>query len=161
MAKTISGYSRYLLLALAILVADQVTKFVAYEKLLGQPPVDVLPILQWALVFNRGAAFGFLNDAGGAQHYLFSFLAIAVSLLILIWLWKTYDSNRLLAVALALVLGGALGNLVDRLMYQYVIDFINLHWGGWYFPAFNIADTAITIGAIFLVADTLGIGQGK
>ena len=159
MGESLPRYLSYLAVSLGILVLDQVTKFVAYHALLGKPPVDVLPFLQWTLVFNRGAAFGFLNDAGGLQHYFFSGLAMVISLVILVWLWRVHGNNRILAWGLALVLAGALGNLADRLMHQYVIDFISLHYGGWYFPAFNVADTSITFGAILLIADTLGIGK--
>lgn len=154
-------YIGYLGVALVILVLDQVTKRVAYVTLAGHPPVDFLPFLQWALVFNRGAAFGFLNDAGGYQHYFFSGLAALVSLIIMVWLWRVIMVNRLLSWGLVLVLAGALGNLIDRLLHGYVIDFINLHYHDWYFPAFNIADVAITFGAICLIADSLGIGHGK
>ena len=143
-------------MALAILAVDQATKFIAYKLLIGNPPVDFLPFWQWALVFNRGAAFGFLNEAGGYQHFFFSGLAIVISLVIVIWLWRVFMHNRLLAWGLVLVLAGALGNLVDRLLHQYVIDFISLHYRDWYFPAFNVADMAITFGAIFLIADSLG-----
>ena len=159
--KSVTRYFGYLSVALVILVLDQVTKRIAYESLAGHPPVDVLPFLQWALVFNRGAAFGFLNDAGGLQHYFFSGLAMLVSLIILVWLWRAFMINKLLSWGLVLVLAGAIGNLIDRLLHRYVIDFINLHYHDWYFPAFNIADMAITFGAICLIADSLGIGQGK
>ena len=154
-------YIGFLGVALVILVLDQVTKRVAYVTLAGHPPVDALPFLQWALVFNRGAAFGFLNDAGGYQHYFFSGLAALVSLIIMVWLWRVIMVNRLLSWGLVLVLAGALGNLIDRLLHGYVIDFVNLHYQDWYFPAFNIADVAITFGAICLIADSLGIGHGK
>ena len=116
----------------------------------------MLPILQWALVFNRGAAFGFLNDAGGIQHYLFSGLAVTISLILLVWLWREVARNLLLAWGLALILAGAVGNLIDRVRFQFVIDFINLHYHDWYFPAFNIADMAITFGAIIFLIDAFG-----
>ena len=149
---------RYILLialSVAILLLDQVTKWIAYENLLNQPSVDILPVFSLVLVFNRGAAFGFLNDAGGWQHYLFVSLAIGFSLVLLVWIWRERDRNPWLAVALALVLGGAVGNLVDRLVNGFVIDFLLLHYGGWTFPAFNVADIAITFGAILLIADSL------
>lgn len=158
---SIARYLGYLFTAMIIVVLDQVTKAIAYKQLIGQQPIDVLPVLQWALVFNRGAAFGFLNQAGGIQHYIFSTLAIVISIVIVIWLWRIYMKNTILAIGLVLVLAGAIGNLIDRIRFQYVIDFINLHYGDWYFPAFNIADMAITFGAIFLIIDTLGIGQNS
>ncbi len=159
MEKSISVYMRYVLVAVVIVIVDQVTKKIAYTNLLGQAPVDVFSFLQWALVFNRGAAFGFLNEAGGVQHYFFSGLAMVVSVVLLVWLWRSFTTNKLLSWGLVLVLGGALGNLIDRLIYQFVIDFIYFHYQDWYFPAFNIADSAITLGAICLIADSIGIGQ--
>ena len=152
-------YLGYLTFSSFVIILDQITKTIAYQNLLGAEPIDVLPILQWALVFNRGAAFGFLNEAGGVQHYFFSGLAIVVSIVIMVWLWRIYMRNRILAWGLALVLAGAIGNLIDRIRYQYVIDFINLHYNHWYFPAFNIADMAITLGAFLLILDAFGVGQ--
>ena len=148
-------YLVLLALSLGILVLDQITKRMAYENLMGQPAVDVLPIFSLVLVFNEGAAFGFLNDAGGWQHYLFISLASVFSVILLIWIWRERERNLLLASALALVLGGAVGNLADRLMHGFVIDFLLLHYGGWTFPAFNVADIAITMGAILLILDSL------
>lgn len=148
-------YLALLVLSLGILVLDQVTKRMAYENLMGQPAVDVLPIFSLVLVFNEGAAFGFLNDAGGWQHYLFISLASVFSVILLIWIWRERERNLWLASSLALVLGGAVGNLADRLMHGFVIDFLLLHYDGWTFPAFNVADIAITMGAILLILDSL------
>lgn len=153
MEKSIFKYLGYLGISALIIVADQVTKKAAFENLSGQPAIDVLPVLQWVWVENRGAAFGFLNDADGWQHYFFSGLAVVVSIFILVWLWRCFTRNRLLAWSLIMILAGALGNLIDRLQYQYVIDFIYFHYRDIYFPAFNIADTAITLGAILLIID--------
>ena len=158
MIKSWPKYIGYLFFSLIIIIVDQITKQIAYDKLLGVEPIDVMPILQWALVFNRGAAFGFLSQAGGFQHYLFSGLAISVSLVLVVWLWRIYMQNTILAWGLVLVLAGAIGNLIDRLRYQYVIDFINFHYQDWYFPAFNIADMSISLGAILLILDALGFG---
>ena len=151
----------YLMLAGTMVVLDQVTKQLAYRQLLGQPPVDVLPFFRLVLVFNEGAAFGFLNDAGGWQHYFFGGLAVVVSVVLLLWLWRAHDRNAMLSLGLALVLAGAIGNLIDRVNYRYVIDFILLHYQGWYFPAFNLADTVITLGAILLIMDGLGWRTGR
>ena len=145
----------YMALAGIILVLDQGTKQIAYQTLLGQPPVDILPVLQFVLVFNKGAAFGFLSDQGGWQVYLFSGLAILVAIGIPIWIWKICHFNTTLSLGLALVLGGALGNLIDRLQYQYVIDFISVYYNSWYFPAFNVADIAISLGAFCLILDAI------
>jgi signal peptidase II len=159
MTSSLPRYLGYLAVSVFIIILDQITKTFAYQRLLGAEPIEVLPVLQWALVFNRGAAFGFLNNAGGIQHYFFSGLAIVVSMVILIWLWRIFTKNIMLAWGLVLVLAGAIGNLIDRIRFQYVIDFINLHYHDWYFPAFNIADMSITFGALLLILDAFGIGQ--
>ena len=149
----------YLAFAGIVVLLDQLTKQAAGAGLSGRPAVEILPFLQLALVFNRGAAFGFLDDAGGWQHYFLGGLGIVVSLLLVFWLWRSHR-NALLSWALALVLGGALGNLIDRVSHQHVIDFILLHYRGWYFPAFNLADGAITLGALGLILDSLGWRSG-
>ncbi|MGI9311459.1 MAG: signal peptidase II [bacterium] len=143
-----------LLLAAAVMLGDQLSKQAVYARLAEQS-VEVLPFLRFALGFNRGAAFGLLSDAGGWQHYLFVGIAGAVSLALFIWLLRVPSRGALLSLGLALVLGGALGNLIDRISHRYVIDFIVLHWGGWQFPAFNLADGAITLGAAALMIDIL------
>ena len=148
-------YGVFLLLALLVLAVDQVTKSLAYESLLDGPSVDILPVFSLVLVFNRGAAFGFLNDAGGWQQYLFVGLALVFSVVLLVWIWLERERNRWLAIGLSLVLGGAVGNLVDRVTNGYVIDFFLLHYGDWMFPAFNVADVSITFGAIMLILDSL------
>lgn len=149
----------YLLVSALIICIDQVTKQIAYQQLYGQPAIEVFPFLQWVMVFNTGAAFGFLNDVGGWQHFLFGGLAIAVSIFIVVWLRQVYQTNATLSLGLVCVLGGAIGNLIDRLINQYVIDFILLHYQQWYFPAFNVADIAITCGAILLIFDSLRSGN--
>ena len=156
MEKSLSKYLWYIAIAIVLVVVDQLSKQIAYQNLHGQPLIDVMPILQWGLVFNRGAAFGFLNQAGGIQHYFFVSLASIVSVVLLCWLWHSFTDNRLLSWGLTMILAGAVGNLVDRLLYQYVIDFILLHYQNWYFPAFNVADMAITFGVICLLADSFG-----
>lgn len=144
-------YARYLGGVGLLVVLDQITKKIAHTYLLGQPPLDVLPVLQWGLVFNRGAAFGFLNQAGGYQHYFFISIALITIVVIAVWLWRVGPFERVLAWGLSLILAGAIGNLIDRTIYYYVIDFINIHYQNWYFPAFNIADIAITFGACCLI----------
>ena len=146
-------YLRYIIVALLIIALDQATKYIAFNKLYQQPAVDVLPFLQWVMVFNRGAAFGFLSSGGGWQHWLFGGLAIGVSVFILVWLYRICQTQVTLAVGLTLVLGGAIGNLIDRLMHQYVIDFIHIYYQNWSFPAFNIADISICCGAALLILD--------
>lgn len=150
----------YLAFAGVVVAIDQFTKQVAYAHLLGQPSVEILPFFRLELVFNEGAAFGFLSDAGGWQHGFLVTLAVVISLVLVIWLWRLRRQPDLLSWGLALVLGGALGNLIDRISHQYVIDFIVLHYAGWHFPAFNIADGAITLGALALIADSFGWRAG-
>lgn len=152
-------FTAYLALVAVVVVADQLTKQAAYTALWGAAPVEVLPFLRLALVFNRGAAFGFLGDAGGWQHYFLSGLAGVLSVLLAGWLWRAHRRHALLSWGLALVLAGALGNLIDRVSHQFVIDFIVLHYRAWQFPAFNIADSAISIGAAALIIDHLGAAR--
>ena len=155
----VARYAFFIGAALLILALDQYTKVLAYDNLLGQPAVEILPVFSLVLVFNEGAAFGFLHDAGGWQHYLFVGLASVFSLVLIVWIWRECKRNGWLALALSLVLGGAIGNLLDRVNHGYVVDFILLHYSGWTFPAFNIADMAITIGAIMLIIDSLFLSR--
>lgn len=147
------GSLRWLWLALAVLILDQLSKVVAQELLSVHEPVALLPSLNLFLTYNTGAAFSFLRDAGGWQRWLFAVLATAVSVLIVLWLRRLPSAQRWLAAALALVLGGALGNLVDRLFRPGggVVDFIDVYYGTWHWPAFNLADSAISIGAVMLL----------
>lgn len=154
---------------LAILL-DQWTKQIALSKI---PHVDapcqlnleqicaysdsigVLPVLQWTLAYNHGAAFSFLSAAGGWQRYLFTGMAILVSVIFVVWLLRLPKNAKILAVGIALVLGGAVGNLIDRMTLGYVVDFISVYYESHYFPVFNIADSAITVGTILLIVDML------
>lgn len=145
-----------LLLALAIVIADQAAKALAIHNLTDRPPIDLLPILSLVLVFNSGAAFGFLNQAGGWQTLMFSAVALLVSALLIHQLRKIAATQRQAALAFALILGGAVGNLIDRLGTGVVTDYILFHYGDWQFPAFNIADIAITVGAALLIMDAIG-----
>ncbi len=147
---------QWLWLALLVIVLDLGSKaFVSTNMFLGQS-IDVLPFFSWTLAHNYGAAFSFLHDAGGWQRWFFGGIAMVVSVGIVFWLTKLPEKGaRFLACALALVLGGALGNLYDRMTLGYVVDFIHVHYGTWHFPAFNIADSGITVGAIMLVIDSV------
>lgn len=145
---------KWLWLSLVVVVLDQVTKFLASGALILHEPVAVLPFFNLTLMHNTGAAFSFLHDASGWQRWFFAVLALVVSVALVLWLRRLQPQERWLAVALTLVLGGAVGNLVDRLMYGHVVDFIQLYYKDWYYPAFNIADSAITVGAVMLVIDT-------
>lgn len=140
-------------IAALVVIGDQVTKRWVELRLKFQPPVELLPILEFGYAENRGAAFSFLHDAGGWQRWFFAAIAAVVGIGIAIWMTRLKREQKLLLTSLALVLGGAIGNLIDRVRYGYVVDFISAHWGDHYFPAFNIADTAITIGAGLMLLD--------
>jgi signal peptidase II len=140
-------------LSAVVLVLDQCTKLIADSLLQFGQPVDLLPFLALHKVYNPGAAFSFLSDASGWQRWFFVALTLIVSTILVIWLRSLSAGQTRLAMALSLILGGAAGNLIDRLVYGHVIDFIDLYYGDWHWPAFNVADSAITIGACLLVLD--------
>lgn len=142
-------------LALAVIVLDHLTKWMATHMLDYAQPVVLLPVLDLTLLHNRGAAFSFLSDAGGWQRWFFAAIALGVSGWIAWWLRTLPAGKAWLAAALSLILGGAIGNLIDRVLLGHVVDFISAHWGRHYFPAFNVADSAITVGAVMMVIDTL------
>ncbi|WP_116367373.1 signal peptidase II [Parahaliea mediterranea] len=142
------------LLALVVIALDQYTKGLASASLEYARPVAVFSWFNLTLHHNSGAAFSFLSDAGGWQRYFFTAIAVGVSALLVVWLYRLQRGQWLLALSLALVLGGAIGNLWDRLVLGHVVDFISLHYAGYYFPAFNLADSAITGGAIGLILDS-------
>ena len=144
----------YLLSVLVILV-DQFTKSWASVSLVYGRAVELLPMLNLTLLHNRGAAFSFLSDAGGWQRWFFTAVALAVSIVIMLWMTRLTPGKTLLGLALALVLGGALGNLLDRVFLGYVVDFIDIHYLNYHWPAFNVADSAITVGAILLIIESL------
>jgi signal peptidase II len=146
---------RWLWLSLLVIVLDLASKYLADSLLTYASPVPLLPVFDLTLLYNTGAAFSFLAGAGGWQRWLFVAIAMGMSAFLLHWMYRTPRSHYLLGVGLALVLGGALGNLYDRTVHGHVVDFISLHWEGYYFPAFNIADTAITLGTIALLVDML------
>jgi signal peptidase II len=146
---------RWLWLAVAVIAADQITKELATAYLTLHDPVPVVPFFNLTLMHNTGAAFSFLANSGGWQRWFFVVLAVAISAGIVVWLKRLGPGQTWLAVALALVLGGALGNVWDRLLLGYVVDFIDIYYGTWHWPAFNVADSAITVGAIMLIIDAL------
>ena len=146
--------SRWLILSVVVLLLDQLTKFLASHFLVYGDPLAIMPSFNLTLLHNTGAAFSFLSDAGGWQRWFFSILALVVSIGLVIWMRKLRDHETWLAVALALILGGAVGNLVDRLLFGYVVDFIQVYYYRWYFPAFNVADSAISIGVAVLLLDS-------
>lgn len=140
--------------ALVVIGLDQYTKQLAVQMLDYARPVEVLPVLNFTLQYNSGAAFSFLSDAGGWQRYFFSGIAVVISAVLIGWLYRLPRQQWLLSAALALILGGAIGNLWDRLLLGHVVDFISVHWSDSYFPAFNIADSAITVGAVLMIYDS-------
>ncbi len=148
------GMLQWLGLALAILIADQFTKVLiqGYYKL--GAGTTVTSFFDLTRVHNRGAAFSFLSDASGWQRWFFTVFGLLAAIIIT-WLLRSHAGQKLFAFALACILGGALGNVLDRLLYGHVIDFLVFHWRHWYFPAFNLADSAITIGVAGLILDEL------
>jgi len=145
---------KWLWLTLLCLAVDQITKqwvagsFMLYES------VSVLPVFSITYVHNLGAAFSFLADQGGWQRWFITAIAAIASIVFIIWLAKTPRSQTLLSIAFALMLSGALGNLIDRVLFGYVIDFLDFHWSGNHFPAFNVADSTIFIGAALMILDS-------
>ena len=144
----------WLWLAATIIVLDQISKWIVLGTLQPGDSRYVAPFFNWVLTFNAGAAFSFLSDAGGWQRWFFTVLALGVSGWI-VTLLRRHTSEFRLSLALTLVLGGALGNVIDRIRFGAVVDFIQWHAAGFYWPAFNIADSAITVGALLLVWDQL------
>jgi len=148
-----SGW-RWLPLAAAIIIADQLVKAWMVQHFAPLERVHVLRVLDIILTYNTGAAFSFLSDASGWQRWLFVLLALAVSAALIVWMRRLRAAvHGLLACGLALIVGGALGNMIDRLTLGRVVDFIHVHWRQAYFPAFNLADSAITVGAVVLLID--------
>jgi signal peptidase II len=138
-----------------VFIADQLLKYWASTYLVYHEPVTVFPGLNLTLVHNTGAAFSFLRDAGGWQRWFFMLLSGGVSIALLLWLYHLPPRHRWLGCALALVLGGAVGNLWDRITLGYVVDFIDVYYSRWHWPAFNVADSAISSGAVMLIIDAL------
>lgn len=145
----------FLWLSLAVIGADQLVKAIVVRSLGLYESVVLLPVLQFTHLHNTGAAFSFLAGADGWQRWLFTGLALVVSAALVLWLQRIERGAAVLASAVALILGGALGNAIDRLRLGYVIDFVQVHWGMHYFAAFNVADSAISIGAALLLFDSL------
>jgi signal peptidase II len=141
-------------LALILLIADQFTKVLILGYYQLGESTYVAPFFNIVRAHNTGAAFSFLAAASGWQRWLFTGIGVAATLFIL-YLLRTHPGQKLFSFALACILGGAVGNVIDRVLYGYVVDFLQFHWAGWYFPAFNVADSAITVGAACLILDEL------
>lgn len=138
----------WVILSIFVVVLDQLTKYWVSSVFAYGQVMEVLPVFNVTLVHNFGAAFSLLSQAGGWQRWFFVVLAIAVSVVILVWLRYSQRSQKTFCAGVALILGGAIGNVLDRVLYGYVIDFLDFHWSGSHFPAFNVADSAITVGVI-------------
>ncbi len=152
--KSSGGMLPWLGLALLILIADQFTKILILGYYQLGDATTVTSFFNVVRVHNSGAAFSFLASAGGWQRWFFTGIGIAAAIFI-VWMLKSHPGQRLFSFALACILGGAIGNVIDRTLYGYVVDFLDFHYVGWHFPAFNIADSAISIGAVCLVIDEL------
>ena len=147
-----SGMTLWLGVAAIVVLLDQLSKVTLSQLIVYGQSEQITSFFNLVMVYNKGAAFSFLADQLGWQRYLFAGISAAASLLI-IWMLKRHASQRLFCWALALILGGAIGNLIDRIAYGHVIDFLDVHVYGWHWPAFNIADSAITIGAVLFILD--------
>lgn len=150
---------KWLWLSFLALILDQWSKLAIDSAMQLYQSIQVFPFVNLTYVRNTGAAFSFLSQAGGWQRWFFAGLALTASVAITIWLTRLKKGETLLAIALSLVLGGAIGNLIDRLLYGYVIDFIDVYYQDWHWPAFNIADSAITVGVMLMIADSFGLGH--
>ncbi len=149
-----SGMAPWLALALLVFLADQFTKVLILGYYRLGDSTTVTSFFNVVRVHNSGAAFSFLASASGWQRWFFTAVGIAAAVFI-VWLLRSHAGQKLFSFSMACLLGGAVGNVVDRLMHGYVVDFIQLHWRGWYFPSFNVADMAITAGAIGMILDEL------
>ena len=152
---------KWLWLSLLVVILDQASKLAIAGSMQLYQSIQIMPYFNLTYVHNTGAAFSFLSEAGGWQRWFFAGLALVISGVIAVWLARLKQHETLLAVALSLVLGGAIGNLIDRLAYGYVIDFLDVYYQTWHWPAFNIADSAITLGVMLMLAESFGLGSSK
>lgn len=148
------GLGRWLFAAFVLIIADQVTKIGFDHALLYGQRVQILPFFDFTLLYNKGAAFSFLADQPGWQRWFFTALGLGASVFML-WMMHKHRTQHRFMLALTLILGGAIGNVVDRIAYGHVVDFLLFYWEQWYYPAFNIADAGITVGAILLIIDEI------
>jgi signal peptidase II len=150
---------KWLWLSVLAIVLDQASKLLVDYSMVLYQSIAITPFFNLTYVHNTGAAFSFLSEAGGWQRWFFAGLAIVISGILAVWLLKLKPQEKLLAVALSLVLGGAIGNLIDRIAYGYVIDFLDFYYDDWHFAAFNIADSAISLGVGLMLLESFGIGR--
>ncbi|KGJ88265.1 signal peptidase II [Thalassotalea sp. ND16A] len=150
---------RWLWLAIILLIVDQVTKHTVVAFMDYRESIAIMPFFNLTYVHNPGAAFSFLADQGGWQRWFFTIIAAVVSVLLVVWMAKTPKQDKLIAIAFALILSGAVGNLIDRMLFGYVIDFLDFYYGSKHWPAFNVADSAIFVGAGLMIFDALFYGD--
>lgn len=150
---------KWLWVSVLVLILDQASKLAINANMQLYESIPLLPSFNLTYVHNTGAAFSFLSQAGGWQRWLFAGLAVVMSSIIGVWLLRLQKHETLMATALSLVLGGAIGNLIDRVAYGYVIDFLDVYYQDWHWPAFNIADSAICIGVGLMLLESFGVGR--
>ncbi len=150
---------KWLWLTAITVILDQVTKQMVASSMRLYESIAVVPYFNLTYVHNTGAAFSFLSDQGGWQRWFFAALAFVVSVIITVWIARLKKNEWMLAVSLSLILGGAIGNLIDRLLFGYVIDFLDVYYQTWHYPAFNVADSAITLGVILMLLESVGVGR--
>lgn len=146
---------KWLWIAVAVIVLDQLTKYIASTSMQMFEVINVIPMFSWTLRHNTGAAFSFLADAGGWQRWFFALIAVVVSTVIFLWIKRLQAHEKWQAIALALILGGAIGNVIDRIWLGHVVDFILVYYKQWEWPAFNVADSAIFIGVVMIIIDSI------
>ena len=145
----------WIFITILVFALDRVTKILVLDYLPLGEPINILPIFNLFFTFNTGAAFSFLEQADGWQEWLFKAIAVGVSVSLIIWQFKITTKHLWLKIALALIIGGTLGNLYDRVIFHKVIDFLDFYFRQWHYPIFNIADSAICVGAIMLIIDIM------
>jgi len=145
---------KWLSLSLLVLILDQASKWLVVQSMQLYQSIPLLPGFNLTYVHNTGAAFSLLSEAGGWQRWFFALIALAISVILTLWLMRLKKNETLMAAALSLILGGAIGNLIDRLLYGYVIDFLDLYYQNWHWPAFNIADSAICVGVALMLLES-------
>lgn len=155
------GMLKWLWVSSVAIILDQASKLIIQHSMQLYESIPLMPYFNLTYVHNTGAAFSFLSEAGGWQRWFFAALALVISAVLSVWLMRLQKHETLLALALSLVLGGAIGNLIDRLAYGYVIDFLDVYYNNWHWPAFNIADSAITVGVGLMLAESFGLGKSK
>ena len=138
-----------------VVILDQLTKYIASNSLEMYQQVAVMPMFNWTLMHNPGAAFSFLANEAGWQRWFFAVIAIVVSIVIILWIKKLKQHEKWQAIALAMILGGAIGNVIDRIWLGYVVDFIQVYYQQWYWPAFNLADSAISVGVAMIIIESI------